>query len=777
MNKNLFILGLLTIITSTTYVFVPRSLYAEEEQTIRIGLGETVEIGTDSQAKSPEFSWILTKNRKLQNAHRKRFVHTLLAQPGTYVLDVSIQDTAGGASDYRAFTIIVTDQPSIRAEENTRNAETVPLKAVLRMNVPTIDGKAYVPAAGGLVKIDPSLSEGKISSYNIDVDSTIDSDGDGNPVNDKDTTETLSQKNGTPFYFYTLPRQATRVVTLTVNNVNSPTLSSQTLELKFDNAPPNVASSAGSSLSAGIGDGNVIMEKNGLEVGFRVGAELPLAQGKQLLYTWDFGDRTKSLLTSPRHTYNNAGSYAVSVSVRDIATGEILWMHNDAVTVEGSSIASSSVSSTTGQQNTSSESSVPSSRTAENSSLSSSSSNDDADGLPLFSILLVGFIIALLIGLAVGMYFFFQWIKNKATGKLQNAIEKMESSIVKNDAKNQILETTVEPMKLKKNEEKGTEAIRDRELSTTEFKTQERANNAPTSSSGPVPSWLAKSQNGSTTTQNIPQVQEKPSTVPKPAVAKPTTPIISPSPTVNTAPDWLKKDTKAPVQSAPILTPMSNVVAEKPKNDTVAVPDWLKPAAKQPVVPSPMPPASPRQPAPNPTAKNESAQPTMPTSTKTPVPQSTTKVASIVPAVQSTTVPSQQEKTTFTPTPQVPSPVTLSPVKTEQKNDVKVEPKVHETEKESPLPVQKDTVTAVSKAEAEKKEPKSTSPEQASETKTVNISPLPTPPMSESTSIPRAPAQPTPAKITTDTPKEAKPSEPESIDPPIAFIQADNLSK
>lgn len=279
-------------------------LSAEESIELRVNAGDTIEIGTDSRAIKPEFSWILTKDRKFQNAQRSRFFQTRFTQAGTYILDVSIQDPSGNGNDYRAFTIIVGDQPSSMQPLNQTALDTTPLRAVLQSSSPIVGGKIYVPVQGGLIKIDPSRSEGKLSSYDIDLDSTIDANGDGDTTNDRDTADSLSSRTGSPVYLYIVPKAERRNITLTVSSLTNPLPSKASLEIAYGQAPA-IEDSQNSSLGSDViqNPGSIIrLEKRNGSVFYVAEIDPSMTAGKELLYAWDFGDRSQSLLTSPRHS-------------------------------------------------------------------------------------------------------------------------------------------------------------------------------------------------------------------------------------------------------------------------------------------------------------------------------------------------------------------------------------------------------------------------------------------------------------------------------------------
>lgn len=551
----------LVVITAMSATIGLLGSSAAETNTLRVQAGETLEIGTDTASPSSDFSWILTKDRKFQSAQRSRFFQTRLAEPGTYVLDVSVQDAVTSESGYRAFTIIVTEPGGSFVPPIGNRSK--PLAAVLQTDPPIVNGSAYVPPEGGMLKIDPSASDGNIASYHIDLNVSLDSDGDGDPTNDIDNLGTLSEKSGTPLYVFMLPGNSERRIRLSVADLN--TVEPKTAELPVQFAQAPIVSSQ--SIASPNPNSPVILRYDGPTVHFS--AQLPeaLIAGREVVYEWDFGDQAKSLLYSPAHTYSAAGTYSFSLRIKDISNAEVLYEGTDSLTID--TIPDSGLSS-------SSDSAMSSSAAS-----SSVSSNGESKS-SMKGVLTVSLIILLLLAFAVGLYALFTWIKRKTTTGLQKTLEKMEGSLVNKSASE---EQKPAPMKLKKEvpktEETKTEpnVIVEREKSKKEFKPQGSANETAPSGAGPVPSWLAKAA-----TTPAPVTQPKPTPTPAPAP--------TPKPAVPSA----------PVQAGP-------------------TPAWLKPAA-QPVTPAPAA-AVPPKPAPAPVAPKPapvSAAPEVPKPQPKPIP-------------------------------------------------------------------------------------------------------------------------------------------------------------
>lgn len=587
-------LAMLLVIAGLSAAFGLRGSNAADSNSIRIEAGETLEIGTDTASPKSQFSWILTKDRKFQSAQRTRFFQTRLAEPGTYVLDVSVQDPITSENGYRAFTIVVTE-PTGTLPIPTGD-KTKPLAAIIKTDPAIVNDAAYVPPEGGMLKIDTSGSDGNISTYHIDLDTSVDSDTDGDPTNDIDNIDTLSEKSGGSLYVFMLPAAAERRVKLTVKDINSVEPKTSELPIRFGIAP--IPSSETSSISQNP-NSPVLMQREGAVVRFSAKLDESITAGRELLYEWDFGDRAKSLLYAPTHTYISPGTYNVALTIRDISNAEMLYEGVDSVLIDTAPIQSSSSS------------------TASESSSSSGSTGGGESSVSLKGVLQVSFIILLLLGFAVGLYVLFTWIKRKTATGLQKTLEKMEGTIVSKDT----VETTKPvAMKLKKEVTKTEESVKqsdiivDREKAKPEFKTQERTNETPVAGAGPVPSWLAKAATKPVPAPSSTQVKTAPvSPVPPPVAAQD-------GPT----PAWLKP-ASAPAATPAPTPPVTQQATTQPTPAVTPVtppkPPSPAPVSKSPEAPKPQPKPSPApKVSPAPVQKTVVAEPVKPPEKPVPAP-------------------------------------------------------------------------------------------------------------------------------------------------------------
>lgn len=577
--------GLMAAITASA-----QSQIDFDPDVIRIEAGQMLEVGTDTDVTKPDYSWILTKDRVFQNAQRTKFFQTRPAQTGVYSLDISIQDSVGVRNEYRAFKVVVTE-PTVLPPLQSSSGST-PLKALLRTTPAAMNGTVYLAPEGGMLRIDASPSLGKITSYNLDLDSTVDADGNGNSTDDHDNQKTYSEQTGSPIAFFVLPSHSKRSMTLAVTNAATGLTDRTSIAISFDPPPAGATSEP-------LSDPNSPIRISGSDSTAVLSATLPegLVAGKQLLYQWDFGDRSKSLLTSPSHTYAAAGTYTISLTVLDITTGQIVFQGTNAVQI------------TTNQQPVSSSSSSASSTEA---------TAPDKSGSTMGSLLTVGFIILLLIGLAIGLYMAAMWVKRKTTVSLEKTIEHMEKTLVKKEV---VDSTTVEPLKLRKDKPAtspaiappATDAISEREKSKKEFTGTTRDNPVPVNASAPVPDWLAKASSTPASTSPkasapAPQSPKAPSPAlapkapptappappPKPQPTAPLPPKAQPAPAPVTQP---KPQTDVPVKapSPPVAPPKAQPVAAAKSAETtpqkiIQAPAAASvPAVQKQAVPAPKP--------------------------------------------------------------------------------------------------------------------------------------------------------------------------------------------
>ncbi len=685
---------------------------------IRIEAGKMLEIGTDTEAEKPDYSWILTKDRKFQYAQRSRFFQTRFSQTGIYSLDISVQETGSSQNEYNAFQIVVTD-PVLR--NDVANNPDLPLKAVLNSTPAATNGAIYIPAEGGIVTLDASASTSKITQYSLDLDDGNDSDGDGDPTNDFENLGTYSAQTGSPLLYFIRQKNGERKITLTVTDSVTGKTDRTSLNIIFGAAPAGAGNvqttDPASPITVDILNGSV-----------RFGVELPENQriGKQLLTEWNFGDGGRSLLDHPVHSYRTAGEYAVSVVVRDIANGTIVYRGSNGLHID------------TGTAQ------LPESSAG--SSATSTETDDAKDGTASTgpgAIMMVGSIVLGLLALAIGLYALLMWLKRKTTGKLVKTIENIEKSIVKGDGK----EEKPEPLKIKKETSVSSasaptaEDVSQREKGKTEFSGTSRDNAVPVNASGPVPSWLQKAA----TTPVSPTVQSN----------------ATPSVATSEVPKKIETRTEEPQKPAP--APVPDWLKQTPKKDETAAPA-KESAAKIPEekkITAPTPAAAPVL------QKQTSATPPKPatdaTSVKPSIPKETEKPPT--PPILKETVP----KTSAAPVQKAAPAPTVQPM---QPKAAAIEPKrTNELKDENTQKVQAPT-TAPGPIPEKNIQPAQAPMVPSQDPKSVTTSPK------QAVTAPQKKQEPKDIEKAETSTKTTKNSQADKDgDRPIAIIKADSLTK
>ncbi len=513
----LLVIGILVLATPANAVTLPTL-------SLDIHAGDMLEMNVDTHLQGGNYSWILTKDHRFLTAQRTMFFQTRQSLPGTYLLDVNVQNDM--QTEYYAFSINVS--PSETSSPMPRIGGGGPLTAVLTTEPTATNGVVHLPVEGGMLKLDPSLSQGDLTNYMIDLNSMVDSDNDGNPVNDPDTSGTYSERNGTPVYVYMLPGSRGRKVTLTVKNGAGVSSWTQ-IEVAFDARPDGNASK---TISGQNGAFNATID--GQQASFTITDSQITQQDLPLLYEWDFGDKTKSFLEHPVHQYALPGQYTTTFTARDIRTGQVRATDTAAIIVDAGSAQASSVSASSDQSSVSSR--------------AASIGTSNGLGSNWLAIIQVVGIILILLSIALGLYFLLHWLKRLTTVSLQKKIETMEGKIFA-DGKPQsgdVLDAAAVPLQIRK-DDKPEQSLSEREMDRRDFQGPNRDAVSPIIDAGPVPQWL---QNAETRADTAP-----------PLIAQAQEVVPQPQPAVDpgTVPDWLK--TPAPPENAEQTT---NVMVANP---------------------------------------------------------------------------------------------------------------------------------------------------------------------------------------------------------------------
>lgn len=188
------------------------------------------------------------------------------------------------------------------------------------------------------------------SQLSLDFDASKDANGDGDPTNDADSRGTFFESDGSPLRIWLTDAPADR--TITVRGVSAAGPQTQTLRIASFSTPP--PSSATPPLLAPT-ELEVIQieDRGGGTFAFSVKEGSVSAEGRALLFLWDFGDGRQSMLDHPVHTYAANGQYAVSLRARDLTTTQEVFAVTGTLpvnTIVAPASSGASSSSVTSQQ-------------------------------------------------------------------------------------------------------------------------------------------------------------------------------------------------------------------------------------------------------------------------------------------------------------------------------------------------------------------------------------------------------------------------------------------
>lgn len=568
---------------------------------LQLAAGDVLELFAMNADPAAGEDWVLTRAGEFVEAGRERIFRTRLTQEGPYLLDAQVRRPDRLWRMQMELTVLpprgneFTESPSGRAEQ------------IVTTNPPIAGSAVHIPSESPVLSLTPA--PGLTGSIAVDLDPGIDTDGDGDPRNDNDLADTLfSTEHNTIHLWFTEPGEvkALRLSTFTDDG----TLLTQDIAL----AGGAAAVPAG-AVTTTEGAGGVVRFSFGA-----VGTIDPAT----VVYSWDFGDGTQSLVEEPAHQYTTNGTYDIAVTVRDLATARVLAQGGTTVTV----------TTATGTAGASS---------AAASSVAAAPSGSGV-GSFLWTLFKIAIVLLVCIALgAAGVRLAMRFLHRE--GRLQKALEQAEGKLLKTDA--------------------GSAATPEIAPATMRLKRPETTTERPT-----APAEIIDQAPVSTTTQSPPPppamtepLPPTPPPLPPPATAPTETspPMEAPTPswlqTPATPPPPLPSDTAPP--ETPPGAPATPASGQPVLSEDDLLPTWLRDEevkevkdvgevgevaeAPAPTMPDPSPPPSPAPtpstvvPAPEPPPPPMEMTPQQPSSAMTPVPEPTMTAPASAPASPATT--------------------------------------------------------------------------------------------------------------------------------------------
>ncbi len=711
---------------------------SDQEITVLL-VGEILEIQPVHTLLNPSYSWILTQDRTFIQAGRTEAFRYRFIQPGTYTLIAEIE--AGDQSTRMRRTFIFDVRPRMPGQMiDTPIAASG--SSMLVSTVPALDGnRVILEENSALVRLLPINPD--VRPLALDLNVFADSDGDGIPNNDIDNDGTFFQSDASPLYVWFASPLASQSMTVTALGLTGNAIVQQMDIMSRDYAQQQGFVTNPISVA--------IQAVDDLQYSFTPTFARPMPASTPLLYHWEFGDGTQSLLANPTHTFTEAGTYTVTLRVRNLADGREVAVHQEQL-----SVAESTSSTDTGPDEEEPVEEEPA---------------DNGPGMlaSLGSIMkYIGiFFGALLLGILT--IFGIGKLRKRGGSKLSDRLEAMEQTLLKKDeggktsapplaiATAAVVKPTTPPAAVAKREEERVQTP-----SPVTPKVEEKN----------TPSWLRSGLAGTTPPVSSPAPIPSPA-APPPSIPKPVTPPAPPAPKPAAStpaatppsasvPSWLQQGSKpASPPAAATQPPAKPVMPPAPTPTPVPTP---APAAKpvMPPPPAPAKPVMPPLPAPAPAPK-PTTPPPMPANVAAP-----TATLSIPPPPAAASTAAAAAK----PTSAVP-PVAMPPVQPPKPATPPLAPFAPKPQQATPptpavsAPLPPPPITPPPAP------PAPTTPAPAPAVMPSPVPPPPAPPVKKDIQpVPPPPAPPIQKDIQQATPPATPPS-----DQQIAIIKADSLDQ
>lgn len=312
----------------------------DESNDIRLQVGDILEILPSSNIINPTYSWILTQERSFLQSGRTNVFRYRFIQPGTYTLLAEIQAGDESSRITRTFTIDArARQPGVVSSMSSAATVTSGSgSAQLVTADPSLDanGRAVLQDNQDLLKLTPLNTD--VKPLSLDINTTIDSDNDGNPSNDVDNKGTFFQLYAEPLYvWFASPLEDTKMSVTTVMNGEAAVQQIEAASAEYAAQNGFLVSPADMSIQD-TGNGSYAFS-----VTFAGGVTPP----GSLIYQWNFGDGQDSLTMNPTHTYATNGTYTVTLQVKNLVNGSDVATKQQQITVTSATGIVSSASSAT----------------------------------------------------------------------------------------------------------------------------------------------------------------------------------------------------------------------------------------------------------------------------------------------------------------------------------------------------------------------------------------------------------------------------------------------
>lgn len=555
--------------------------------------GEVFEMIVQSDLTAPEYSWILSKDTELKKATNSNIFSVRFTETGNYVLQVQVLDSLNQRALTREFYIRVQDATGTPVVPNSFTV------------YPPLDEANRLPISQSQQVIIIRPHEAPETQYTIDLNTDVDSDGDGDAANDQYARDSLFSTSGTPLRIWLAQQESTGIA-----------VHGTTELLRFDALTPADLQAAKDQQEQDeeFDPAILITRYSTNQYGFSIDASNKEWQNTPVLFEWNLGDGTETLHDTPIHTFSSqvATMQQISVQVRSLQDGTIIDTLQTKVDLEAVPITSSSSSSMGGAD--SSQSSVP----IASSSDSSEPTGSDSENSSLLGLIIKIVLIALGSVLA-GFLIVFVFGLFKRIGGVQGAIEKSEEKLLNKKADSEVIDAMPLP-----EQPEEAEVVEDNDKDTTNKAIDTAKETAPEPTkleapkptnegfvepkqTAPLPSWLQTDAGKSPPPkqpepkqESITSEDKKPDALPK----EEKTPVADSSSKTAPLPSWLQPDSTNTKQTEQKTAPRTegdtkNAIETADKKTEVA--NTSTESTPPPVIPKPSVTAEPStKPAPEP---------------------------------------------------------------------------------------------------------------------------------------------------------------------------------
>lgn len=617
---------------------------------VTLKLGDIFEIIPSTDIDNADTSWILTQDRTFVQADRTNVFRYRFIEPKTYQLIGSVQSPDHSRNVQRTFRITVEPRDESGSGSTASLATGTASVLVTSDPILNLQGKVVLPDGKQTVKLIPANLD--VKPLALDIDLSRDSDGNGSPSDDLDDDGTYFHSDATPLYVWLTKLQTEQGMSVTASGPNGAT------KQDIDVLTEEFARTQGLFVSPISFAVNPLSSS---EFDFVSSVDASVSS-PSLVFQWDFGDGSDSLLTNPRHAYGVTGDFTVTLKVRDLKTGADIGSFTMPVNVESVSDGTSSAAS------------------SEESSVSSEPSTDNNPGAGFLSMFAgwIPYAVLLILSLLLGALGVFVFGRLRRKKPISDTFATMEAKIL-----DQPSATAKNPPPLAIKKTVATPSPAPAPVAKADISVAPAAPKSAQQAPAPAPTPAPKAE---VVTENAPDWLKKgmaPQTTsaPTPAPAAPK-PAPAPTPAVPKAPTAPQppKPQPAPQASKPAATPAPAPKAPAapvpPKPQAPAAPTQPQPnptPAPAPVAPKPVPtpppvpnaPAVPQPPKPQPAQAPAPAVPEAPKLTPTPQPQADAPAPAwlkpTTPAPQAAQTPAQTPTTPTPPPVAVPAPVAPTP--------------------------------------------------------------------------------------------------------------------